>query len=95
MRQLTFAATELPERAARSCPVCGGQSGHLGSRAGLDTYQCTHPSCGLRWSVHDPGAMTPPRKREAGPRQVRPLVNRDRSLGTIQTAPGGGTADAR
>jgi hypothetical protein len=65
-----------PARSEPDCPVCGDLSRYVGSRAGLDTYECTDPACGLRWNVHDPSVMTPPRKREAGPRQARPSVNR-------------------
>jgi hypothetical protein len=79
------AARSEPER-----PVCDGQSRHLGSRAGLDTYLCTNPSCGLRWTVHDPSTMTAPRKREAGPRQARPSVYRNPTSVTDNLGPRSG-----
>jgi hypothetical protein len=91
MRQLTF--IKRPERAPRSCPACGSRSRHLGRHGPVEVYTCT--SCGLSFDVHDPNAVSPPRKREAGPRQARPSVIRDRSLTTIRTAPDGGTVDAR
>jgi hypothetical protein len=93
MRQLTLPAIKLPELAARLCPACGSRSRHLRRRGPVEVYTCS--SCGLSFDVHDPNAVSPPRKRGAGPRQARPSVNRDRSLTTIRTAPDGGTVDAR
>jgi hypothetical protein len=74
-----------PARPEPACPACGASSRSLGRRGAVACYSC--PVCGLLWDLHDPGAMTPPRKRGAGPRQARPSMNSIRSLTTHHADP--------